>query len=88
MATSIGLVHYPTWPAPTSGSVTVTAKCADNAHRTSSSLSVSCTANGNWSGQVPMCECDNGYHVTTDNGRQVCQGKPALTVLQEKLILF
>ena len=63
-------------------------QCADNAHRTSSSLNVSCTANGNWSGQVPMCECDTGYHVTTDNGRNLCQGKPALTILQENLILF
>ena len=50
-------------------------QCADNAHRTSSSLNVSCTANGNWSGQIPECECDDGYHMTTiNNGRQLCQG--------------
>ena len=53
----------------------VATQCADNAHRTSSSLNVSCTANGNWSGQIPVCECDDGYHMTTaDNERQLCQG--------------
>ena len=38
-----GLVHYPTTLglAPVNGSVNVTSQCTDNAHRTSSSLSVS-----------------------------------------------
>ena len=72
----MGLVHYPSWLAPVSGSETVATQCADNAHRTSSSLNVSCTANGNWSGQIPVCECDDGYHVTTaDHGRNICQGQ-------------
>ena len=41
---SEGLVRYPTTLAPTNGSVTVTAQCADNAHITNStSLIVACT---------------------------------------------
>ena len=81
----IGLVHYPTTIAPASGSVTITTQCADNAHRTSSSLSVSCTSSGNWSGTTPQCQCDTGYRAVTVGGRQICQaeGKPFTTVLQE-----
>ena len=41
---TVGLVHYPTILAPVSGSVDVTTQCADNAHRTSSSMSVICTS--------------------------------------------
>ena len=71
-----GLVHYPTTLAPVSGSMSVTAKCADNAHRTSSSLSVTCTSSGNWSGAgaVLQCECDTGYYAVTESEReQTCQ---------------
>ena len=70
----IGLVHYPTTLAPASGSVSVTTQCADNAHRTSSSLSVSCTSSGSWSGTTPQCQCDTGYHAVTVGGRQICRG--------------
>ena len=70
----MGLVRYPTTLAPASGSVTVTTQCADNAHRTSSSLNVSCTSSGNWSGTTPQCECDAGYWPTTLSGRQFCEG--------------
>ena len=70
----IGLVHYPTTIAPASGSVTVTTQCADNAHRTSSSLSVSCTSSGSWSGTTPQCQCDTGYRAVTVSGRQICKG--------------
>ena len=52
------LVRYPTTLAPVSGSVTVTTQCADNAHRTSSSLNVRCNHDGSWSGHTPQCECD------------------------------
>ena len=69
-----GLVPYPTTLAPESGSVTVTTQCADNAHRTSSSLRVSCTSSGTWSGTAPQCECDSGYHAVTTSGREICQG--------------
>ena len=68
------LVCYPTTLAPVSGSVTVTTQCADNAHRTSSSLEVLCTSSGYWSGVTPQCECDTGYHSTTVSGTQICQG--------------
>ena len=72
-AKTVGLVRYPTTLAPASGSVTVTTQCADNAHRTSSSLSVSCTSSGNWSGTTPQCQCDTGYSAVAVNGRQICQ---------------
>ena len=68
-----GLVHYPTTIAPVNGLMSVTAQCADNAHKTSSSLSISCTANGSWSGSPPQCQCDTGYHAVTVSGRQICQ---------------
>ena len=70
----MGLVHYPTTLAPVSGSVTVTARCADNAHKISSSLNVSCTSSGNWSGTTPQCQCDTGYCGHTVGEGQVCQG--------------
>ena len=74
-ATSEGLVRYPNWLAPLIGSVTVATECADNAHLTSSSLNVTCASNGSWWGQIPVCKCDVGHHVsTTDDGRQICQG--------------
>ena len=74
-ATSEGLVRYPNSLAPISGSDTVTAHCADNAHLTSSSLSVTCTPDGSWSGQIPLCECDDGHHVATvEDGREICRG--------------
>ena len=73
-AKSEGLVRYPPTMAPISGSVTVTAQCADNAHMTSSSLSVMCTSDGSWS-EVPQCQCDTGYHAVAVSGRQLCRGK-------------
>ena len=77
----IGLVHYPTTLAPVSGSMTVTTQCADNAHRTSSSLSVSCTSSGSWSGTTPQCQCDTGYHAVTVGRRQICKGFEYLVIL-------
>ena len=71
----MGLVRYPTMLAPASGSVTVTTQCADNSHRTSSSLDVFCSSTGTWSGN-PQCQCNTGYHAVTVNGREICQGKP------------
>ena len=77
----IGLVHYPTTTAPASGSVTVTTHCADNAHITdTASLTVTCTSNGSWSGQIPQCECDLKYNEAMVNGRQICLGE--LTMLK------
>ena len=74
---SARLVRYPATLAPTSGSVTVTAYCADNAHRASSGLNVECSSNGRWSGDTPVCDCDVGYNAVTDNNdatREICEG--------------
>ena len=61
---SDGLVVYPTTLASDSGSVTATARCADNAHVSAgSSLSVSCDSDGTWSAENAVCECDEGYEV-------------------------
>ena len=68
-----GLVRYPTTVAPASGTLSVTTQCADNAHRTSSSLSVTCSSSGIWGGRTPQCQCDSGYQIVTENGRQTCQ---------------
>ena len=73
-AQSVGLVRYPATLASTSRPLTVTTQCADNAHvRTGSSLRVSCTSTGSWTGTTPQCECDTGYHAVTVSGRQICQ---------------
>ena len=75
-AKSEGLVRYPTTLAPVSGSVTVTAQCADNAHTTNStSMSVICSSSGNWSGPTPLCHCNEGYHETTQDKTQICKGQ-------------
>ena len=73
-AQSVGLVRYPATLAPNSGSTTVFAQCADNARRVgSSSLSVTCSSTGSWSGS-PQCQCNDGYAAVTVNNRQICQG--------------
>ena len=72
-AQSMGLVRYPATTAPESGSRTVIAQCADNARRVSSSLSVTCSSTGSWSGS-PRCQCNSGYDEVTIEGRQVCLG--------------
>ncbi|CAI8024187.1 hypothetical protein GBAR_LOCUS14067, partial [Geodia barretti] len=74
-AMSEGLVRYPNWIAPLVGTETVATQCADNAHRTSTSLNVTCTSDGIWSGPIPVCECDDEHHVSTaDDGRDICKG--------------
>ena len=70
----MGLVRYDATQAPASGSVTVATQCADNAHRTSSSLNAICSSTGTWSGN-PRCQCNSGYQTATVNGRQICQSK-------------
>ena len=71
----VGLVHYPTTVVPVNMSVSVIARCADNTHRTSSSLNVSCTSSGSsWSGTTPQCQCDTLYHAIAVGGRQICKG--------------
>ena len=74
-AKTVGLVRYPNTQAPTSGTQSVTTQCADNAHRTSSTLDVTCDSSGNWGSQTPRCQCNSGYRTATVNGRQICQGE-------------
>ena len=76
VAQTVGLVHYPPTSAPATGSVTVTVECADNAHIiNSTSLNVTCTSNGSWSGETPQCECDKGYHNVNVSRMQMCEGE-------------
>ena len=84
----MGLVRYPTTLAPASGTQSVTTECADNAHRTSSSLSITCSSSGNWGGQIPQCQCDSGYQTATVNGRQICQGTYTCTCIALVYVLF
>ena len=71
-----GLVLYSATLAPATGSVTATAQCADNAHlQAGSSLTVTCSSTGSWTGQTPVCECDTGYEANNGNGGQLCQSK-------------
>ena len=89
-AKSKGLVRYPTTLAPASGSVAVTAHCADNAIVTNStSLHVRCGANGNWTGVAPVCHCHDGYREITRNGTKYCQGQqlkhPILIYFEEMI---
>ena len=80
----MGLVAYPATPAPSSGTRTVATQCADNAHRTSSTLNVQCSSAGTWSGS-PQCQCNDGYRPVTVNGQQICQSKQIKFML--KLVL-
>ena len=75
-AKSEGLVHYPTTLAPVSGSVTVTAQCADNANTTNTTtLQVTCNQNGSWFGEIPICFCNEGYQEVTISGIYLCQSE-------------
>ena len=71
-----GLVHYSATLVAVDKPRAVTAQCVDNAHiKPGSSLNVTCGSNGSWSGEIPVCECDDGHHVTTDEeGSEICQG--------------
>ena len=72
----MGLVRYPTTLAPASGSVTVTTQCADNAHIfNSTTLNATCTSSGSWSGQIPQCQCNEGYQSINISGKQICEGE-------------
>ena len=75
---SVGLARYPTTLVEDRGSVSTTAECADNAHiRDGSSLSITCTSNGEWSQTItPVCDCDDEYEEVKDkSGRSICQGQ-------------
>ena len=56
--------------------MTVTAQCADNANTTNTtSLQVTCNQNGNWSGEIPICFCNEGYQEVTIRGGHLCQSE-------------
>ena len=86
-AQRVGLVAYPATPAPSSGTRTVATQCADNAHRTSSTLNVQCSSAGTWSGS-PQCQCNSGYQTATVSGRQICQGRWTQQIEHMKYTLF
>ena len=70
-----GLVRYPTRVAPDSESINIRTQCADNAHIIAgSSLDVTCTFTGIWSGTTPQCDCNDGYREATVNHAQLCEG--------------
>ena len=60
-AHQIGLVKYPSAPAPVSGSARADISCVENADVVGSS-SVMCQSDGTWSSQNnPVCQCRPGY---------------------------
>ena len=65
----------------------VAAQCADNAHRTSSNLNVMCASNGNWSGLIPQCECDDGYHPTMVHNKLICKGYIVICTLLFNILI-
>ena len=75
-AQAVGQVQYPATQAPVSGTVTVPTQCVPNAHRSSSSLTVSCGSDGYWGSEHPECQCNEGYRRIIDrSGNQFCVGK-------------
>ena len=72
----VGLVLYPEVPAKVSGSVNVKLTCVDNASiPESESDTVTCSSDGKWSSNIPLCECDLGYENRTENMVPRCVGK-------------
>ena len=69
-----GLVRYNATLAPLRGSMAVTTQCADNAKHSSSSPNALCNSDGFWIGN-PRCECNDGYRMATEDGRQICESK-------------
>ena len=80
-AKSVGLVRYPTTVALETGLLIVT-HCADNSHADcpetvySTCMIMMCLPNGIWQAlQIPpQCQCDEGYHEASVDGRMICQG--------------
>ena len=56
----VGLVVYPSAPAPVSGSVNIDISCVENAV-VSGSPRVTCSSDGTWGPQNPVCQCRLGY---------------------------
>ena len=90
-AKSVDLVRYPTTLAPETGSKLVKTQCADNSHTINFNILVECLQNGVWRDMIdnvvltpitPQCQCDEGYHKASVDGRMICQGENATRFLQ------
>ena len=83
-AQQIGLILYPSAPAPVSGSARTDISCVENAEVVGSS-SVMCQSNGTWSSQNnPVCQCRPGYAnslISGSNSDRGCFGKKNLKEL-------
>ena len=66
----VGLVLYPDAPAPVSGSANIDISCVENAVVSGSSR-VTCTSDGTWGSEIPVCQCRLGY----ENIESQCVGK-------------
>ena len=82
MALNVGLVRYPATVAPETGSIVIEAICADNAHSISLNMLVKCRYDGFWiiSNLIqppitPRCQCNEGYHEASVDGRMICEGE-------------
>ena len=67
----VGLILYPNTPAPVSGVEFASVSCVENAEISGSPL-VSCSSDGIWQLQSPVCQCNPGY---ADNMTGICVGK-------------
>ena len=57
-----GLVLYPAAPAPVSGSGAVDISCVTNGE-TAGSGTATCSSEGEWGPETPVCGCSPGYEV-------------------------
>ena len=69
----VGLVLYPDAPAPVSGSANIDISCVENAVVSGSSR-VTCTSDGTWGSETPVCQCRLGY----ENRQSQCVGNGVL----------
>ena len=60
----VGLVLYPDAPAPVTGSENIDIGCVENAVVSGSSR-VTCSSDGTWGSQSPVCQCRPGYVTDT-----------------------
>ena len=72
----VGMVIYPSAPAPVSGSANIDISCVENAV-VSGSPRVTCTSNGTWGTENPVCQCRLGYIMSTP---AQCTGKNTLSI--------
>ena len=73
----LNLVKYPEVIAPVLSKMTIQVSCIDNAMLSPFSplLTAECTLNGVWAYDNISCQCEEGYFVTNQSKRQICQGR-------------